>query len=509
MSLSLRRRIFLGTTVTLAGVVLVGSVAVWLGARVLLYGGLDRELHDRVRDLSAMFSGQRRPPGDGRGQPSPRPGDQGRPPSRPGDQDRPPPWGQPRGVPPEFRADGGAMMMEIVDTTGTQLIRSPSVPEAVSLWALLPVPPVPGRITAAHLPDGRSLRLLSQPLPANPGRPPLPPWLGPPGDPSPGGDTPRTVVLAIDATAAESDLTRLGWALAVLWAFSTGLAALVAGWLHRAVLRPVTRISQVIADVDASRLQARVAMDDVPEEMRVILERLNALLSRLDAAFAREKGTIASIAHELRTPVAGLLMTVELALARDQAQPQTEALRKCLRIAGSMQAMIGNLLILARVESGQVALNRQPVALVPLVENCWEVLADRARERQITLRWHERDQSPAHAAEEQLRMVVTNLLDNALTYAPVGSVITIAAAATAAGIRLTLTNPTDGTLKDTNAVFEPFWRGDAARTAGLHCGLGLSLVQRLVLLMGGTVRADFDQERNFVITLVLPAAPPT
>ena len=501
MSYSLRRRIFLGTTVTLAGVVLIGSVAVWLGARALLYGGLDRELHDRVRDMSSMFGGPRRSPGDGRGPPS-------QPPSQPprlGDQGRPPPMGQPRGIPPEFRADGGTMMMEIIDAAGTQLVHSPSLPEAVSLWALLPVPPVPGRISAAHLPNGRALRLLSQPMPANLGRPPLPPWLGSPGDPSPGADTPRTVVLAIDATAAESDLTRLGWALAVLWAFSTGLAAIVAGWLHRAVLRPVTRISQAIAGVDEKSLQVRVAMDDVPDEMRVILERLNALLARLDSAFAREKGTIASIAHELRTPVAGLLMTVELALARDQSQPQTEALRKCLRIAASMQAMIVNLLILARVEAGQVELKREAVALAPLVESCWEILTDRARESRLSLRWQDRSATPAHAADEQLRMVITNLLDNAVTYSPAGSAITVGVTQTTDGIRLTFTNPTDGTLADTSAVFEPFWRGDAARTAGLHCGLGLALVQRLVVLMGGTVRAELDGERNFVITLMLPA----
>ena len=89
MSLSLRRRIFLGTTVTLAGVVLIGGVAVWLGARALLYGGLDRELHERARDLSVPHVGPRRPPGDPRGMGPPRPGDQDRPPRPGGDQDRP------------------------------------------------------------------------------------------------------------------------------------------------------------------------------------------------------------------------------------------------------------------------------------------------------------------------------------------------------------------------------------------------------------------------------------
>ena len=101
-------------------------------------------------------------------------------------------------------------------------------------------------------------------------------------------------------------------------------------------------------------------------------------------------------------------------------------------------------------------------------------------------------------------MVITNLLDNAVTYAPVGSVITVVVDAVGDRIRLTIANPSDGTLTDTSAVFEPFWRGDTARTAGLHCGLGLALVQRLVVLMGGTVRAELDGERSFVITVTLP-----
>jgi two-component system osmolarity sensor histidine kinase EnvZ len=105
-------------------------------------------------------------------------------------------------------------------------------------------------------------------------------------------------------------------------------------------------------------------------------------------------------------------------------------------------------------------------------------------------------------------MVVANLLDNACAYAPAGTTIGLGVAATAKGIQLTVVNATDGTLADAGAVFTPFWRGDTARSGDLHCGLGLALVQRLVLLMGGTVSADLDHERNFVITVVLPAAAP-
>jgi signal transduction histidine kinase len=523
MSGSLRRRILLGTTGTMSAVVLVGAVAVWMAAQALLYRALDQNLQERARMLALPHGDPRRPPPHPPGDdgPPPREGERDRPERGPGERgperrpERGPDAGRPplllalpRSVPPEFRAEGGTVFAQVTEAgSGVEIARSPSLPAGISLVALAPPLTAPGRVVAGALPDGRPLRLLVERLVGpGPGRAALPPWLD--GE---AGRDPRApsqglwLQLAIDASGPASDLRRLAWVLTALWALTTGLAAAVAVWLQRTVLRPVGRISQAITGIDAANLQARVPMDQVPDEMRVILERLNALLARLETAFAREKSTIASIAHELRTPVAGLLMTVELALARDPALPQPEVLRKCLRIATAMQTMIANLLTLARLESGQAQVTARPVDLVAVARTCWDALAERAQERRVTLRWEIAPPVLASADEEQMRMVLGNVLDNAVSYTPVGGEIVLELAIRAGRACLTVANPTDGTLTDASEVFQPFWRGDAARTAGLHCGLGLSLVQRLVLLAGGTASAQAAAGR-FTLLIELPAA---
>lgn len=495
MSVSLRQRILLGPTVAMSAVVLVGGVAVWFAAHALLYRTLDGALRDQANGFMNLAMLPHGPPRD-RLQRQERPDQDGRPPPPPR-----PPGDLP--VPPEFSAGSGRSFMQIIDrTSGTELIRSPSLPDGVTLGELGPQPLPNGRPLTIRLPDGRPLRLLVTPLAHGDGPLRLPPWLRlDPEHRSEFHDGRQfDLLLAIDAGPTISDEQRLGWVLAILWLLTTGLGALVAVWLQRAVLRPIDRLSEVITGIDPANLHARVAMDDVPDEMRPVMERLNDLLTRLEATFTRERGTIASIAHELRTPVTGLLMTLELELARLPPAELPVALTTCFRIATSMQAMITNLLALARSEAGLAQLAAREIDLVPLLNECWNLFAAHATERRLTLHWDLPRTLILHSDPDQLRMMLTNLLDNAVSYTPAGGAITISLDPQ----QLIVRNDTDGSLRDCSQVFQPFWRGDAARSAGLHCGLGLALVERLTASLRGTVHASLDEDGGFVIRLELP-----
>lgn len=165
--------------------------------------------------------------------------------------------------------------------------------------------------------------------------------------------------MGLDASSVRRERALLAWGLASLWGLATILSALAAIWLRRAVLHPIERISDIIADIDPDRLQTRVPLGDVPEEMRVILARLEALVERLDRAFARERTIIANIAHELRTPLSGIRTTLEFALVRGPHASRDDDLHACLHMSEAMQRMMTNLLMLARLESG-----RQPMSLL-------------------------------------------------------------------------------------------------------------------------------------------------
>ena len=353
-----------------------------------------------------------------------------------------------------------------------------------------------------HLRDGRPVRVMVERLPTEPFL--LPPWLAaaPTITPTSGA---LTMIIGIDAAPMTSDLERLALALAALWILTSALGIGMAVWLQRTVLLPVARISHGLGELGPDELHARLSTIDVPREMQIIPQRLNDLLSRLEAAFLREKATIANIAHELRTPVAGLRMTLELALAAKPSATEQKTLATCLRITDAMQAMIVNLLTLARLEGGQLTPLPGEADPEEIARVCWSQLETRANERGLRVHWEVSANAPLiNATKEPIHMVISNLLDNAVSYTPQNGDLTISIREHAQHVALTVSNPISGTLRDCTDIFRPFWRGDASRTGDLHCGLGLSLVQRLVIALGGTVTAHITDDHHFVIAVFLP-----
>jgi signal transduction histidine kinase len=517
---SLRLRIFLGTSVALTLVVLLGSLAVWLAARAILERNLNDALRERAHALSARFA-PRGPPhpllngrpgaperrGEGRGDDI-RPGA----PERRGEgrndnriDERKPPQNQ-GNVPPELRQGDGAFFIQIIDEEKNEIARSSSLPDDDSLASLFPshASSLSGdRIAVVHLHDGRPVRVIAERLPAGPFS--LPPWLSTAPTTTFTSGT-HTLFVGIDAAPVTNDLERLALALAALWIVTSALGIGVAVWLQRTVLIPVARISHDIGELGPDELHARLSTIHVPREMQIIPQRLNDLISRLEAAFLREKATIANIAHELRTPVAGLRMTLELAMAAKPSATELKTLTTCLRITLSMQAMIANLLTLARLEANPLLPTTDETDLEEITRACWSNLDARASERGLHIRWEmSANVALVRAAPEQIHMIVGNLLDNAVSYCPPTGNITVIIENRDSHVALTVRNPTDGTLKKCTDVFLPFWRGDTSRTGDLHCGLGLALVQRLVSALGGSVEAQLDDQHHFIITVLLPA----
>lgn len=508
---SLRWRIVLGTSVALTLVVAIGAVAVWLAAQAMLYRGLDSEVRERARSMGARVAARpdparqqrppRPPPGErrpGDGGPMPGPGGAGGPRG-------PELLTGPPGAPPDVR-EGGTVFIQIVDADGRELARSPSLGADESLSAVMATNHTPGQVYSGTLHDQRPVRFTAERLP--PSMPATwPPWLIT-STIAPMRDRPLTILVAIDASPVVSDLQRLGLVLAGLWLITTALGLVVALWLHRAILRPLTTLAHGIAALGPDDLHARLADAQVPREMQIVPERLNDLLTRLENAFLREKATLANLAHELRTPITGLRMTLELALADHPPMTQATALTTCLHITESMQGMITNLLALAKLDAGQVLLPNGESSLEEIARSVWSHLATRANERGLVSDWHVSD-LVVRLSDEQAQMVITNLLDNAVSYAAPSSTVMITIDEHGGQGRLMVENHTQSDPGDLSQAFVPFWRGDQSRTGGLHCGLGLALVQRLVTALGGSVMAISPDANRFRITVLLPLADQT
>ncbi len=283
----------------------------------------------------------------------------------------------------------------------------------------------------------------------------------------------------------------------------TLLAAAAAGVVVRRQLRPLTEVAATAHRVAALPLESGEIelAERVPErltdertEAGAVGAALNTLLAHVESSLtARHRSEqqvrqfVADASHELRTPLATIAGYTELAQRRpDDTGTQRTALTKVAEESVRMTALVEDLLLLARLDSGR-PLEQQPVDLTRLL---LEAVSDA---RVLAPSHHWRLELPEDVVEvvgddQRLHQVVTNLLTNARKHTPQGSTITVAA------------TPTGFTVHDDGPGFDPelaehaferFVRGDVSRTRGGvdpgGAGLGLSLVEAIVAAHGGTV----------------------
>jgi signal transduction histidine kinase len=321
-----------------------------------------------------------------------------------------------------------------------------------------------------------------------------------------------TLVLARGTADLDSQLASLRWLLAVAGGGTVLLVLLAAAIVVRQGLRPLGSLAAGIASIRENDLSARLPVRGTVAEVAPVVERLNELLGRLEEAFRRERTLTADVAHELRTPLAGMRSTIDVALLRSRASREYEqALRDCQEIVRQTQGMVDNLLSLARLEGGQVALQPEMMRPAELVDALWRPHAPQARARRIVFENRLLADVPCTADRDILTMVLSNLLANAAEYTNEGGRIEVSGTVAGNAVEVAFSN-TGCTLsaEDTPHVFDRFWRGDTARSAtGVHCGLGLSLVKRAVQALGGAVSAEVTGSRFTVrVTLACGRDPP-
>jgi len=279
-----------------------------------------------------------------------------------------------------------------------------------------------------------------------------------------------------------------------------GVAVLLAGALVWQAIRPGFRPIQAIADqverLDAENLDARVSGPKVPRELAPIVDRLDALLGRLQASFERERRFTGNVAHELRTPIAELRSLAEV--ARRWPEDQAAVVRDfgdVEEIAGRMDRVVHDLLLLARCHAGVEPTERRPASLEGIVEATWSKLEGRDPGKGLRFTLELPEELVVESDPGKLAIILANLLENAVSYAPERAEIRCSGASDGSTFRLEIANPAGPmTREELGKLAEPFWRKDTARAAPDHAGLGLSLVTALAGLLG--LGLDLGQEAD-------------
>ncbi len=276
--------------------------------------------------------------------------------------------------------------------------------------------------------------------------------------------------------------------IAVLTPIVLGLPvlALIIWWIVSRGLRPISRLARELESREAGGLMA-IELRGVPRELEVLANSANELLRRLEASFQREKRFAADAAHELRTPIAAI--RVHLQNLVDELDEPGHSLQQLGEGVERLSHLVEQTLVLNRVAPDQYMANFVSLDLYGIAQ---QVIADRypqieARQQEIQL---EGAATEIRGDRFGLEMLVLNLVSNAIKYTPVSGKIEVGVYRLAGRVHLYVMDSGPGIPEsEYQRVFERFYRvgGDRHNSGVTGCGLGLSIVQRIVALHGARI----------------------
>lgn len=257
------------------------------------------------------------------------------------------------------------------------------------------------------------------------------------------------------------------------------LFALMVWLVVGVVLRPLERLGDEIARRDANNLSPVVFA--VPREIEPVTRRLNELLRGLAAALESERRFTADAAHELRTPLAALKSQIQVAMAAHDAPQQQRALGQALQACDLATHRVEQMLTLARLEQEVWRENIEAVDLRALAAQVIAEVAPFAVGKRVALMLEAEDNVVLRARAGLWAILLRNLLDNAIRYAPVDSAVSVLIQKSNGVIELSVNDEGPGIepaqIGHAFARFDRLGRSDAG-----GCGLGLSIVARIVEL---------------------------
>ncbi|MCB9682190.1 MAG: HAMP domain-containing histidine kinase [Alphaproteobacteria bacterium] len=243
------------------------------------------------------------------------------------------------------------------------------------------------------------------------------------------------------------------------------------------------------------------------DEVDRLADTLDAAFARAHQAWERQARFTGDASHELRTPLSVIRAAVEVALRRERTVDHyRDALGIVAESAARMQDTVEGLLLLARAEAGALGDGWSPLDLDVVAADACTGWAARAEARGVALQVDDDGPAPVDGHPALLRVVVDNLLSNALRHAPVGSTVTVRTTCIDDAVVLAVRDGGPGIPTHAlDRVFDRFYRVDDARSRESGgAGLGLAVVQAIATVHGGTAAAAGAPGGGTEVRIVLP-----
>lgn len=276
-------------------------------------------------------------------------------------------------------------------------------------------------------------------------------------------------------------------------------------WLAGRALRPVHEIIDQAEEIGAGSLGKRIRAHADAHEVRRLVEVLNTMLARIDAAFDAQRRFVGDASHELRSPITALRGELELALRRERSPEEyRRVIASALEETERLTRLAEDLLTLARSDAGVIEPRRRDVDLAAVVRGSVERLKPRAREKGVALEASTGGVVTGLYDPDLLARAVWNLIENAIKFTPGGGRVDVSVSARNGGSVVEVADNGPGIPEaDLERVFDRFYVTGSARTPS-GTGLGLFIVRAIAEAHGGRVTAANLAPAGACFTLDLP-----
>ncbi len=270
------------------------------------------------------------------------------------------------------------------------------------------------------------------------------------------------------------------------------LAVVIASiFIAGSAIDPIKRLTAAMEEIGSERLERRLRWHRT-DELGKLAATFDAMLDRLQEAFARERQFISDASHELKTPLTVINANAQLIRRWGDRDPaiRSDSLDAIADESRRLAEMVNGMLTLAKADSGD-QIPKEPLAIEALVVDVVAHAHDRAHARGLDLRAEFRgDRSLVMGDESLLRQLVTNLVDNALKFTEHGEIV-VAVTRGPGTVRIEVRDTGIGIAPEhAERLFDRFFRGDESHSRTVEgTGLGLAIVRSIARVHGGSVSA--------------------
>ena len=282
------------------------------------------------------------------------------------------------------------------------------------------------------------------------------------------------------------------------------LAAL--GWLlDFRIFNPLQKMTDSIFHIDSSNMESCLPLGSRRDEVWVLTQEFNSMLSRINSLVHNIKEMTDNIAHDLRSPITRIRGTAEVTLTTKSSLDDYMTMAAItIEECDSLLTIINAMLYISETDAGIDRIEKEPVDIIVIIRKACELLQPVASENKLKFAISLPEKCIVNGNLPMLQRMVANILDNAMKYTPAGGTITISAECGGGKVKVSITDTGIGIPEeDLPNIFKRFFRCEKSRTK-TGIGLGLSLSAAIAKNHGGKIEVISTLGKGSTFTIKLP-----